>query len=122
MYQVVVKKFVLNSVWWSAVQGMKLALFIAGNITKTVDRLVPICEEAMRFKVTVDYDVSVKAIATILVKRSTFFQPLMAKYVMGVQIHTACGRSHIVDVTAYGSRINCAGIPYFIKPAGCCDI
>ena len=61
------------------------ALFIAGNITKTVDRLVPICEEAMRFKVTADYDVSVKAIATILVKRSTFFQPLMAKYVMDVQ-------------------------------------
>ena len=61
------------------------ALFIAGNITKTVDRLVPICEEAMRFKVTTDYDVSVKAIATILVKRSTFFQPLMAKYVMDVQ-------------------------------------
>ena len=61
------------------------ALFIAGNITKTVDRLVPICEEAMRFKVTADYDVSVKTIATILVKRSTFFQPLMAKYVMDVQ-------------------------------------
>ena len=61
------------------------ALFIAGNITKTVDRLVPICEEAMRFKVTADYDVSVKAIATTLVKRSTFFQPLMAKYVMDVQ-------------------------------------
>lgn len=45
------------------------ALFILGNITKMANQLVPIYEEAMRFKVSADYDVSVKLIATIIVKR-----------------------------------------------------
>ena len=59
-------------------------LFISGNVNQMIDRMVPICEEAQRFNVTADYDISVKQLATILVKRSTFFQPLMAKFVMDV--------------------------------------
>jgi hypothetical protein len=58
------------------------ALFISGNLKKMIERLVPVCEEAMRFKVSADYDITVKQLATIMVKRSNFFQPLMDKFVL----------------------------------------
>jgi len=34
-------------------------LFISGNVNQMLDRMVPICEEAQRFNVTADYDISV---------------------------------------------------------------
>ena len=57
-------------------------LFVHGPIQKEIDRLIPMLDDAIKFNIMVDYDLSVKALVNTLVHRSTFFQSLQGDYIL----------------------------------------
>ena len=48
-------------------------LFVCQPIQKTIDRLIQIVDDAIRFNINIDYELSVKATVNTLVQRSGIF-------------------------------------------------
>ena len=57
-------------------------LFVRQPIQKTIDRLIQIVDDAIRFNINIDYELSVKATVNTLVQRSGIFMRMQEKYVL----------------------------------------
>ena len=57
-------------------------LFVRDPIQKTIDRLLPTVDDAIRFSINIDYELSIKATVNTLVQRSGIFMRLQEKYVL----------------------------------------
>jgi len=57
--------------------------FTEGSITKTIAEMLPILEEAMQMKVSIQYDMTVRRLARVLLERSPVYQQIFDKYSIG---------------------------------------